>query len=53
MHEFIGASPLSFMGGGQQKQQQQQQYQVTAAPTIDQSQPEETNAERHYRDGRC
>src|SRR4028119_119502 len=50
MHEFIGASPLSFMGGGQQKQQQQQQYQVTAAPTIDQPQPEETNAERHYRD---
>jgi hypothetical protein len=51
MHEFIGASPLSFMGGGQQqqKQQQQQQYQVTA-PTIDQPQPEETNAERHYRD---
>jgi len=50
MHEFIGASPLSFTGGGQQKQQQQQQYQVTAAPTIDQPQPEETNAERHYRD---
>jgi len=50
MHEFIGASPLSFMGGGQQKQQQQQQYQVTPAPTIDQPQPEETNAERHYRD---
>ena len=50
MHEFIGVSPLSFMGGGQQKQQQQQQYQVTAAPTIDQPQPEETNAERHYRD---
>jgi hypothetical protein len=50
MHEFIGASPLSFMGGGQQQQQQQQQqYQVTA-PTIDQPQPEETNAERHYRD---
>ena len=35
MHEFIGVSPLFFMGGGQQKQQQQQQYQVTAAPTID------------------
>jgi len=50
MHEFIGVSPLSFMGGGQQKQQQQQQYQVTAAPTIDQPQPEETNADRHYRD---
>jgi uncharacterized membrane protein YecN with MAPEG domain len=51
MHEFIGSSPLSFSGGGiQQKQQQQQQYQVTAAPTIDQPQPEETNAERHYRD---
>jgi len=50
MHEFIGASPLSFTGGGQQKQQQQQQYQVTAAPTIDQPQPEKTNAERHYRD---
>jgi len=50
MHEFIGASPLSFMGGGQQQQQQQQQYQVTAAPTIDQPQPEETNADRHYRD---
>ncbi len=52
MHEgFIGASPLSFMGGGQhQHQQQQQQYQTTAAPAIDQPQPEETNAERHYRD---
>ena len=52
MHEFIGASPLSFSGGGiQQQQQQQQQYQATApAPTIDQPQPEETNAERHYRD---
>ena len=50
MQEFIGASPLFFTGGGQQKQQQQQQYQVTAAPTIDQPQPEETNAERHYRD---
>lgn len=53
MHEFIGASPLSFSGGGQhqhQQQQQHQQYQATAAPTIDQPQPEETNAERHYRD---
>ena len=51
MHEFIGASPLSFSGGGQQqKQQQQQQYQVTPAPAIDQPQPEETNAERQYRD---
>jgi hypothetical protein len=49
MHEFIGASPLSFVGGGQQ-QQQQQQYQATAAPTIDQPQPDETNAERQYRD---
>jgi len=52
MHEgFIGASPLSFVGGQhQQQQQQQQQYQATAAPTIDQPQPEETNAERQYRD---
>ncbi|MEG4035277.1 hypothetical protein QUA03_15755 [Microcoleus sp. S36b_A4] len=52
MHEFIGASPLSFSGGGiQQHQHQQQQYQATApAPTIDQPQPEETNAERQYRD---
>lgn len=51
MHEgFTGASPLSFMGGGQQQQQQQQQYQPTTAPTIEQPQPEETNAERHYRD---
>lgn len=50
MHEgFIGASPLSFSGGGIQ-QQQQQQYQQVTAPTIDQPQPEETNAERHYRD---
>ena len=50
MHEgFIGASPLSFVGG-QHQQQQQQQYQTTAAPTIDQPQPEETNAERQYRD---
>ena len=49
MHEFIGASPLSFVGGGIQ-QQQQQQYQQVTAPTIDQPQPEETNAERHYRD---
>ena len=48
MHEFIGASPLSFVGGG--IQQQQQQYQQVTAPTIDQPQPEETNAERHYRD---
>ena len=52
MHEgFIGASPLSFTGGGlQQHQQQQQQYQQVTAPTIDQPQPEETNAERQYRD---
>jgi hypothetical protein len=50
MHEFIGASPLSFSGGGQQKQQQQQQYQQVTAPTIDQPPPEETNAERQYRD---
>ncbi|MEG3972176.1 hypothetical protein QUA00_31820 [Microcoleus sp. T2B6] len=51
MHEFIGASPLSFSGGGiQQQQQQQQQYQQVTAPTIDQPQPEETNAERQYRD---
>jgi hypothetical protein len=50
MHEFIGASPLSFVGGGiQQKQQQQQQYQQVTAPEID-PQPEETNAERQYRD---
>ena len=34
MHEFIGASPLSFVGGGIQ-QQQQQQYQQVTAPTID------------------
>jgi hypothetical protein len=52
MHEFIGSSPLSFAGGGQQQQQQQQQYQQqqVTAPTIDQVQPEETNAERQYRD---
>lgn len=52
MHEgFIGASPLSFTGGGlQQHQHQQQQYQQVTAPTIDQPQPEETNAERQYRD---
>jgi len=52
MHEFIGASPLSFVGGGQHQQQhqQQQQYQQVTAPTIDQPQPEETNAERQYRD---
>ncbi|MEG4036457.1 hypothetical protein QUA03_21800 [Microcoleus sp. S36b_A4] len=50
MHEFIGSSPLSFAGGGQQQNQQHQQYQATAAPTIDQPQPEETNAERQYRD---
>ena len=49
MHEFIGASPLSFSGGGIQ-QQQQQQYQQVTAPTIDQPQPPETNAERQYRD---
>jgi hypothetical protein len=49
MHEFIGASPLSSSGGGIQ-QQQQQQYQQVTAPTIDQPQPEETNAERQYRD---
>ncbi len=40
MHEFIGASPLSFSEGGIQ---QQQQYQQVTAPTIDQPQPEETN----------
>ncbi|MEG4009918.1 hypothetical protein QUA41_28695 [Microcoleus sp. Pol11C1] len=50
MHEFIGASPLSFVGGGiQQQQQQQQQYQQVTAPEID-SLPKETNAERQYRD---
>jgi hypothetical protein len=49
MHEFIGASPLSFSGGGIQ-QQQQQQYQQVTAPTIDQPQPPETNTERQYRD---
>jgi len=50
MHEFIGSSPLSFLGGGiQQKQQQQQQYQAVTAPEID-PQPKETNAERQYRD---
>ena len=48
MNEFIGASPLSFVGGGLQ-QQQQQQYQAVAAPEID-PQPKETNAERQYRD---
>lgn len=51
MHEFIGSSPLSFLGGEAQQQStinsQQQQY---TAPTIDQPQPEETNAERNYRD---
>ncbi|MEG3972045.1 hypothetical protein QUA00_31160 [Microcoleus sp. T2B6] len=51
MHEgFIGASPLSFVGGGQHQHQQQQQYQQVTAPTIDQPQPDETNAERQYRD---
>jgi hypothetical protein len=51
MNEFIGASPLSFVGGDiqQKQQQQQQQYQVAAAPEID-PQPKETNAERNYRD---
>lgn len=49
MHEFIGSSPLSFVGGGLgQQQPQQQQYQQATAPTID-SVPE-TNAERNYRD---
>ncbi|MEG5096246.1 hypothetical protein, partial [Microcoleus sp. B13-B4] len=50
MHEFIGSSPLSFAGGGQQQQQQQYQQQQVTAPTIEQPQPEETNAERQYRD---
>lgn len=49
MHEFIGSSPLSFVGGGIQQHQQQQQYQATTAPEID-PQPKETNAERQYRD---
>jgi hypothetical protein len=52
MHEYIGSSPLSFMGGGiqQQQQSQQQQYhqQPAAAPTIDPL--PENNAERNYRD---
>ncbi len=48
MHEFIGSSPLSFMGEGFQHQPQQQQYQQTTAPAIDPL--PETNAERNYRD---
>jgi hypothetical protein len=49
MHEFIGSSPLSFVGGETQQQStinsQQQQY---TAPTIEP--PIESNAERNYRD---
>jgi hypothetical protein len=49
MHEFIGSSPLSFVGGEAQQQStvnsQQQQY---TAPTIEQL--AESNAERNYRD---
>lgn len=52
MHDqFIGSSPLSFVGGGiQQQQQPQQQYhqQPATAPTIDPL--PENNAERNYRD---
>lgn len=49
MHEFIGSSPLSFVGGGLgQQQPQQQQYQQATAPTVDPL--PETNAERNYRD---
>ena len=49
MHEFIGSSPLSFVGRGSQQQStvnsQQQQY---TAPTIEPV--AESNAERNYRD---
>jgi hypothetical protein len=48
MHEFIGSSPLSFVGGGLQNQQQQQQQQAFITPTIDPL--PENNAERNYRD---
>ncbi len=47
-----GSSPLSFVGGGlaAPQQQQQQQFQPQKAPTIEPTQPAETNAERNYRD---
>lgn len=48
MHEFIGSSPLSFVGEGLGRQQLQQQYQQATAPIIDPL--PETNAERNYRD---
>jgi hypothetical protein len=48
MHEFIGSSPLSFVGGEAQQQQYQQQQQQYTAPTIEP--PTESNAERNYRD---
>lgn len=49
MHEFIGSSPLSFVGEGlhQQQQYQQPQQQYTA-PEIEPL--AESNAERNYRD---
>jgi hypothetical protein len=47
MHEFIGSSPLSFLGEGLQTQQQHQQRQYTA-PEIEPL--TESNAERNYRD---
>lgn len=49
MHEFIGSSPLSFVGGGlQQQQQYQQPQQQYTAPEIEPL--TESNAERNYRD---
>lgn len=49
MHEFIGSSPLSFVGGGLQPQQQyQQSQQQYTAPEIEPL--AESNAERNYRD---
>lgn len=48
MHEFIGSSPLSFVGGEAQQQQYQQRQQQYTAPTIEP--PAESNAERNYRD---
>lgn len=49
MHEFIGSSPLSFMGEGlQQQHQYQQPQQQYTAPEIEPL--AELNAERNYRD---
>jgi hypothetical protein len=48
MHEFIGSSPLSFVGAEAQQQQYQQRQQQYTAPTIEPL--VESNAERNYRD---